>query len=118
MLFGQRGIPQTTGLDVFLVSHSKGKVKSMPGFDIIREPPSFIWLSSVISIGCDVKFMINLITSSGCCELMQDEKLYCKMQKDLDCHMEEINGLFMYETKGEHLAHPTAAIRAGIITKG
>jgi hypothetical protein len=37
-----------------------------------------------------------------------DEKV---LQKDLDFirHLEEINGLFIYETKGESLARPTAA---------
>jgi hypothetical protein len=100
---------QAYGLDVSLVSYSKGKIKSMPGFDIIKKLPSFVWLSPAVSIGSEVKFTIDLITSPGCCVLMHtDEKV---LQKDLDFirHLEEINGLFMYETKGESLARPTAA---------
>ena len=97
------------GLEVNLVSYSKGKVKSMPGFEVIKKLPSFVWLSPAASIGSDVKYTVDLITSPGCCVLMNNDKAV--LEKDLAFirYLEEINGLFVYETKGESLARPTAA---------
>ena len=100
---------QAHGLDVSLVSYSKGKIKSMPGFDVIKKLPSFVWLSPAVDIGSEAQYTIDLITSPGCCVLMHHDAAV--VQKDLDFirHLEEINGLFIYETKGESLARPTAA---------
>eukprot|EP01082_Thalassiosira_pseudonana_P003715 g3607.t1.3.5e174189 g3607 g3607.t1 contig12:2413065-2415727(-) len=100
---------QAHGLEVNLVSYSKGKVKSMPGFDVIKKLPSFVWLSPAASIGSEVNFTVDLISSPGCCVLMNSDKAV--LQKDLDFirYLEEINGLFVYETKGASLARPTAA---------
>lgn len=97
------------GLEVNLVSYSKGKVASMPGFEVIKKLPSFVWLSPAASVGSEVKYTVDLITSPGCAVLMNhDDKV---LQKDLEFirYLEEINGLFVYETKGESLARPTAA---------
>ena len=100
---------KASGLEVNLVSYSKGKVKAMPGFDVIKKLPSFVWLSPAASIGSEVNYTVDLITSPGCVVLMNDDPAI--LQKDLDFirYMEEINGLFIYETKGESLARPTAA---------
>ncbi|KAL7527822.1 hypothetical protein ACHAXR_007267 [Thalassiosira sp. AJA248-18] len=100
---------QASGLEVNLVSYSKGKVKSMPGFDVIKKLPSFVYLSPAASVGSEVKYTVDLITSPGCVILMnQDDAV---LQKDLAFirYLEEINGLFVYETHGESLARPTAA---------
>jgi len=100
---------KASGLEVNLVSYSKGTVKSMPGFDVIKKLPSFVYLSPAASIGSEVNYTVDLITSPGCVVLMNDDDRV--LQKDLEFirYMEEINGLFVYETKGESLARPTAA---------
>ena len=100
---------KASGLEVNLVSYSKGTVKSMPGFDVIKKLPSFVYLSPAASIGSEVNYTVDLITSPGCVVLMNDDDKV--LQKDLEIirYMEEINGLFVYETKGESLARPTAA---------
>jgi len=100
---------KASGLEVNLVSYSKGTVKSMPGFDVIKKLPSFVYLSPAASIGSEVNYTVDLITSPGCVVLMNDNDKV--LQKDLEFirYMEEINGLFVYETKGESLARPTAA---------
>eukprot|EP00571_Detonula_confervacea_P012019 CAMPEP_0172305252 /NCGR_PEP_ID=MMETSP1058-20130122/6570_1 /TAXON_ID=83371 /ORGANISM="Detonula confervacea, Strain CCMP 353" /LENGTH=965 /DNA_ID=CAMNT_0013016783 /DNA_START=201 /DNA_END=3098 /DNA_ORIENTATION=+ len=97
------------GLEVNLVSYSKGKVLTMPGFDVIKKLPSFVWLSPAASVGSEVKYTVDLITSPGCAVLMNNDNKV--LQKDLEFirYLEEINGLFVYETKGESLARPTAA---------
>eukprot|EP00985_Skeletonema_marinoi_P033822 scaffold42277_cov153-Skeletonema_marinoi.AAC.1 len=94
------------GLEINLVSYSKGKVKSMPGFDVIKKLPSFVWLSPAVSIGSEVEYTIDLITSPGCCVLMNSDKDVLKKDVDFIRYLEEINGLFVYETKGESLARP------------
>merc|ERR1719253_2513395 len=100
---------QAHGLEVNLVSYSKGTIKSTPGFEIIKKLPSFVHLSPAVSIGSDVKYTVDLVTCPGSLVLMNHDKEV--LQKDLDFirYLEEINGLFVYETKGESLARPTAA---------
>ena len=97
------------GLEVNLVSYSKGKVKSMPGFDVIKKLPSFVWLSPAASIGSDVKYTIDLVTSPGCCVLMNSDETVLNKDLEFIRYLEEINGLFIYETKGESLARPTVS---------
>ncbi|KAL7527362.1 hypothetical protein ACHAXR_001915, partial [Thalassiosira sp. AJA248-18] len=89
---------KASGLEVKLVSYSKGKVKSMPGFDVIKKLPSFVYLSPQADIGKEVKFTVDLITSPGCVILMNEDDAV--LQKDLAFirYLEEINGLFVYET--------------------
>jgi hypothetical protein len=100
---------QAHGLEVNLVSYSKGKIKAMPGFDVIKRLPSFVWLSPGVSVGSEVTYTVDLITCPASLVLMNHDKDV--LQKDLDFirYLEEINGLFTYETKGESLARPTAA---------
>jgi hypothetical protein len=90
---------QSNGLEAMLVSYSKGKVKSMPGFEIIQRLPSFVCMSSAVKVGSEVKFTIDLITSPGCIILMNDDN--GALQKDLEFirFLEDINGLFVYETE-------------------
>ena len=47
----------------------------MPGFEVIKKLPSFVWLSPAASIGSDVKYTVDLITSPGCCVLMNNDKV-------------------------------------------
>jgi hypothetical protein len=95
---------QSNGLEAILVSYSKGKVKSMPGYYIIKKLSSFVCMSRSVKVGSEVKFTVDLITSPGCVTLMNDDS--GALQKDLDFikFMEDINGLFVYETNGEKLA--------------
>ena len=68
-----------------------------------------MYLSPAVSIGSEVKYTVDLITSPGCGVLMNDNKEV--LQKDLDFirYLEETNALFVYETRSESLARPTAA---------
>jgi len=99
---------QAHGLAVYFCSFSKGTIKSTPGYDIIKCLPSFVWLNPAASIGSDVTYSVDLITSPGGCVLMNSDKDV--LQKDLDFirYLEVINGLFVYETKGLSIGRPTA----------
>jgi len=96
------------GQMVYFVSYSQGKVKSTPGYDVVKQLPSFQFLSPSASIGSQVKFTVDLITCPGSCVMMnRDQKV---MDKDIEFvrYLEQINGIFVYETKGASLARPTA----------
>jgi len=99
---------QAHGLQVHLVSYSEGEVISTPGFEVMQRLPSFVSLSSSVTIGSNVEYTTDLATSPGVCLLMNKDKT--KLDKDVDFlrHLEEINGLFTYKTRVESLARPTA----------
>jgi len=96
------------GQVINFVSYSRGRVKSMPGFDVVRKLPSFVWLSPSASVGSEVRYTVDLITCPGSCVLMNDDGDVLQRDVDFIRYLEDINGLFVYETKGESLARPTA----------
>ncbi len=97
------------GQDIHLVSYSRGKVQSAPGFDVIKKLPSFVWLSPAVSIGSEVTYTVDLVTCPGSVILMHEDDEILRKDVEFIRYLEEINGLFVYETKGESLARPTAA---------
>jgi len=97
---------KASGQEVILVSFSKGKVKSTPGYDVIKNLPSFVCLETGVKAGSNVDYTIDLFTGIGSVILMhKDEKI---LNRDVDFvrYMEEINGIFVYETKLENLKRP------------
>jgi len=100
---------QAFGLQVNLVSQSAGEVTSMPGFQVMKHLPSFVSLSTDVTVGCTVDYTTSLSTSPGVCVLMNKDE--AKLKKDLDLirYLEEINALFDYKTSSSSLARPTAA---------
>ena len=97
---------KASGTEIILVSFSKGKVKDMPGYKLIRKLPSFVFLETGVKNGSEVDYTVDLFTGIGSVILMhEDEKV---LQRDVDFirYMEEINGLFEYETKLETMRRP------------
>lgn len=97
---------KASGQEVILVSYSKGIVKSSPGYDVIKQLPSFVFLETGIKTGSKVDYTIDLFTGIGSVILIHEDKEV--LQKDIQFirYLEEINGLFMYETKLENLKRP------------
>lgn len=96
------------GQEVILVSYSKGKVKSTPGYEVIKNLPSFVFLETGIKEGSHVDFTVDLFTGIGSVILIhEDDKV---LEKDINFirYMEEFNGLFQYETRLELLKRPRA----------
>jgi len=95
-----------SGQEVILVSFSKGKVLTTPGYDVIRCLPSFVYLETGIKEGSEVDYTTDLFTGIGSVILMHRDPQV--LQKDIDFvrYMEKINGLFTYETKLEALKRP------------
>jgi len=96
------------GLEAILVSFSRGTVQSCPGYEVIKNLPSFLCLETGIQAGSKVDFTIDLFTGIGSVILLNSDK--DAMQRDLDFirYMEKINGLFVYETRLETLNRPTS----------
>ena len=97
---------KASGTEIILVSYSKGKVKDMPGYKLIRKLPSFVFLETGVKIGSQVDYTIDLFTGIGSVILMHKEEKVLKRDVEFIRYMEEINGLFEYETKLENLARP------------
>ena len=97
---------KASGTEIILVNHSKGKVKDMPGYKLIRKLPSFVFLETGVKIGSEVDYTIDLFTGIGSVILMHKEEKVLQRDVEFIRYMEEINGLFEYETKLESLARP------------
>lgn len=98
---------RAAGLEVNLISFSRGKIKATPGFDVLQALPSFVWQSPAVKIGDEVDYTIDLISSPGCCILMNKDDAVLKKDLDFIRYLEEINGLFIYETRVQTLKKPS-----------
>jgi biotin carboxylase len=97
---------KASGQEVIMVSMSQGTVKSTPGYDVIKNLPSFLCLETGVKAGSTVDYTIDLFTGIGSVILLnQDEEV---LKKDIEFirYMEQFNGLFVYETKLENLNRP------------
>jgi len=97
---------KASGQEVILVSFSRGKVKSSPGYEVIKHLPSFVSLETGIKPGSEVDYTIDLFTGIGSVILMHQDEDVLKRDIDFIRYMEQINGLFEYETKMENLKRP------------
>jgi hypothetical protein len=48
-----------------LVSYSKGKVKSAPGYEVLKMLPSFVHMEGKVAQGAHVDYTQDLITAIG-----------------------------------------------------
>jgi biotin carboxylase len=97
---------KASGQEVILVSHSRGKVKSTPGYDVVKALPSFLCLETGIKPGVEVDYTVDLLTGIGSVILMHPDPKVLERDIDFIRYLEEINGLFVYETKLENLKRP------------
>lgn len=88
---------KAAGQEVYLVSRGRGKVKSTPGFDVIKNLPSFVYLETGVAPGGFVDFTVDLFTSLGSVILMHRDPEVLKADIKKIREMEEYNELFEYE---------------------
>jgi biotin carboxylase len=91
--------------DIF-VNNSRGTVKSTPGYDVIKNMPSFVHMDGLISPGAEVDYTVDLITGIGSVIVMHKNEEVVKRDIEFIRYLEEINGFFVYETKLENLKRP------------
>jgi biotin carboxylase len=98
---------KASGQEVILVSFSRGVVKSTPGYDVLKNLPSFVYLETGVIPGAQVDYTIDLVTGIGSVILMHHDSRILQRDVDFIRYMEQINGFFVYETKLESLNRPT-----------
>ncbi|GAX17529.1 hypothetical protein FisN_18Lh175 [Fistulifera solaris] len=97
---------KAAGQEVILVSYAKGKVKATPGYDMIRCLPSFVYLETGIKIGSEVDYTVDLVTGIGSVILMHEDPAVLEKDVNFIRYMEEIKGIFVFESVAVQLSHP------------
>lgn len=82
---------------MILVSHSRGIVKSTPGFDEIEKLPSFVYLETGVKEGSHVDYTVDLFTGIGSVILMHRDQSIVEKDVARIREMEKENQLFEYE---------------------
>merc|ERR1712048_1374319 len=88
---------KAAGQEVYLVSRGRGKVKSTPGYDLIKELPSFVYLETGVVPGGSVDFTIDLFTALGSVLLMHRDPDVLEADIKKIREMEENNEIIEYE---------------------
>ena len=96
------------GQEAILVSYSRGKVVSCPGYEVIKRLPSFLCLETGVKPGSQIDYTIDLFTGIGSAILLHHDKNVLERDLAFIRYLEEINGIFVYETKLETLTRPTS----------
>ncbi|KAL3932384.1 MAG: hypothetical protein SGBAC_010875 [Bacillariaceae sp.] len=94
----QPGRFQTHGQCVDLVSFSEGIVKGTPGYDRIRNLPSFVHLESSYGAGSKVNKTVDMITDIGCLILMHSDPNILAEDVAIIRSLEKSNSMFEYVT--------------------
>jgi biotin carboxylase len=94
------------GQEVIFVNNSCGKVKSTPGYDVIKMMPSYVHMDGLVSPGAEVDYTVDLITGIGSVIVMHRDEAVVKRDIEFIRYLESINGFFVYETKLENLKRP------------
>ena len=100
---------KASGEEVILVSHSRGIVKSTPGFDEIQTLPSFVYLETGVKPGTHVDYTVDLFTGIGSVILMHPDQSVVEKDVARIREMEKENQLFEYET-GKVLLKSASAV--------
>ena len=90
---------KAAGQEVILVNFSRGKVKSTPGFEDIKNLQSFVYLETGVRPGSEVDYTVDLFTGIGSVILMHRDKDTLEADVATIRKMEEDNQLFVYENQ-------------------
>jgi len=102
---------KAAGQNVMLVSYSKGKVKSTPGYEVLRMLPSCVHMDGLVSPGAEVDYTQDLITCIGQMIVMHPDHEIVKRDIEFIRLMEQINGFFVYESQAADLVKPDDFVR-------
>lgn len=97
---------KAAGTEIILVSYSRGTVRETPGFEVIKQLPSFVYLETGIRKGSMVEYTIDLFTGIGSVILMHHDSDVLEQDIATIRQMEKDNDFFVYETHLENLRHP------------
>jgi hypothetical protein len=64
---------QRYGREVFLVAREDGRIKSMPGVDVIMALPSFVKAEMAVQVGDDLRKTVDCFTRPGAVQLIHED---------------------------------------------
>eukprot|EP00536_Pseudo-nitzschia_multiseries_P009359 jgi/Psemu1/22964/gm1.22964_g len=85
------------GQEVYLVSRGRGKVRFTPGFEVIKNLPSFVYLETGVVPGGFVDFTVDIFTALGRVILMHHDPKVLEADVNKIREMEEKNEIIDYE---------------------
>jgi len=97
---------KASGQEVKLVSYSQGKVKSTPGYEVLKMLPSYVHMDGIVSPGAQVDYTQDLITAIGSVVISHPDAEIVKRDIEFIRLMEQINGFFVYESHATPLINP------------
>ncbi len=96
---------RASGQEVILVSYSRGRVIGTPGYDIIRDLQSFVYMETGIKVGSFVERTVDLLTGIGSVILMHEDESVLSADISRVREMELNNELFEFERPGAMLTN-------------
>ncbi len=98
---------KAAGQEVILVSYGRGVVKTTPGFEDIRQMPSFVYLETGVRPGSIVDYTIDLFTGIGSVILMHKDPDVLEEDIRRIREMEKNNELFTFEEQAGYMKSPS-----------
>ena len=98
---------KASGQEVILVSFGRGVVKSTPGFEDIKQMPSFVYLETGVRPGIKVDYTIDLFTGIGSVILMHKDPAVLEEDIRRIRDMEKNNELFTFEKQAGYMKSPS-----------
>eukprot|EP00536_Pseudo-nitzschia_multiseries_P001923 jgi/Psemu1/251109/estExt_Genewise1Plus.C_250159 len=98
---------KASGQEVILVSFSRGVVRDTPGFDVIKEMASFVYLETGVRPGSRVEYTIDLFTGIGSVILMHKDPTVLEEDIGRIRDMEKNNELFTFEEQARYMKSPS-----------
>jgi biotin carboxylase len=98
---------KASGQEVILVSFGRGVVKTTPGFEDIKQMPSFVYLETGVRPGSKVDYTIDLFTGIGSVILMHKDPAVLEEDIRRIRDMEKNNELFTFEKQAGYMKSPS-----------
>lgn len=90
-----------SGQCVDLVSYVDGTVKATPGYDLIKNLPSFVCLETHIEKGCKVKKTVDISTDCGSLVVVNSNKEALARDIEIIRLIEKANAMFVFYPQEE-----------------
>lgn len=94
---------KAVGQEVYLVSNGRGIVKDTPGFEVLKDLDSFVYLETGVRKGASVDFTVDLFSSLGSVILMHPDSSVLEADVKKIREMEQNNEFVTFETHSGYL---------------
>jgi len=99
---------RATGQEVMLVSFTEGTVTETPGYQKIRELPSFVYLEASVKVGGKIERTTDLFSNVGSCILMHQDPVVLAKDVESIRQMEQDYSMFDLDESPLTLRRPRA----------